>query len=697
MPDSPVSAVSRGDRNRRPGWVDLGVAAALLAAVAAIYGQVVRNRFVYLDDNLYIFANPVVSRGLSRDGLVWAFTAFHADNWHPLTWLSLMLDCQLFGATQDAAGAHHLVSAGLHGANAILLFFALRYMTGDLWPSAFVSALFAVHPLRVESVAWASERKDVLSGFFFMLTLLAYARYAKQPRVAAYLPMLAAAVLGLLSKPMLVTLPFVLVLLDLWPLRRWSPGVSPSRRRRRGAEGGSRAPASWPLRRLLLEKLPLLAAVAAVSVLTVCAQMRGSVFSLKAFPFPWRIVNAAIAYVTYLGKTFWPSDLAPLYLHPATFPSARIESFLVPSAASALFLASITILVLRQVPRRPYWLTGWLWYLGMLVPVVGLMQVGIHSWADRYAYLPLIGVYVMVAWGAGGLVAHRAHWRRGVGVAACASLVLFAVAARSQVAMWRDTRTLFEHTVRATRDNWVIENLLGALVSNAEPASADARRHLEEALRIRPDHVKAHVNLAKVLLAQGSREEARGHLDVALRLDPDLAEAHIGLGNLLAGEGNVEQAMGEYEKVLRRDPKNVDAHASLGIVLASGGKPDAARVHIEEALRLDPNSVLAQNALARWLVTASDPGKRDPRRALELARRAAAQTEFRWPAVLATLAAAYAAAGEFRQAVAWQRRVLELAPEQDQASHRDRLRQYQAGRSLTDGATDSASSPRRRR
>jgi tetratricopeptide (TPR) repeat protein len=753
----------QADRNpaeaRPPGWAGLGVVAALAAVVAAIYGQVARNQFVSLDDDVYVLANKIVARGLSRDGLVWAFTHFHAANWHPLTWLSHMLDCQLFGATQQAAGAHHLVSVGLHAASAILLFLSLRRMTGALWPSAFVSGLFAVHPLRVESVAWASERKDVLSGFFFMLTLLAYARYAKRPRVGAYLCVLGSALLGLLSKPMLVTLPFVLLLLDFWPLHRWSFRASPPHHGRRGASSGSPAPGPWPLRRLLLEKAPLFLAAAGVGLMTVRAQETGgAVSNLETIPFAWRVVTAAIAYVTYLWKTLWPSSLAPLYIHPATLRSADIKGFVVPSVAAILFLAIVTAVVVRSARLRPYCLTGWLWFLGMLVPVIGLTQVGVQSWADRYAYLPLVGAYIMVAWGVGDLVARRPQLRVSAGVAALASLLAYGAAAHAQVRMWHDSRRLFEHSLRVTSNNWLIENNLGAVLAFSDPKSDEARRHFEEALRVnpnfpdthsnlaavlwnqgaraearrhweaalalRPDHpaariglgaflaregkfaearrefelvlrldptnADAHNNLADALLAQGLRAEAGRHWDATLRLQPDNVRARIGQGNLRAKEGKIEEARVLLEQAVSLEPKNADAHANLGMLLAGSGKLDEAHAHLEEALRLDPRSALAQHALARWLATAPDPLKRDPKRALKLAHEAATQTEFRRPEMLATLAAAYAAAGDFRQAVVWQQRVLELTPEADRAGPSARLRLYQAGRPLTSGAAEPA-------
>ena len=670
---------------RRLGWADLGVALALLVLVAVIYGQVARHRFVYLDDNVYIFANANVTRGLSREGLTWAMTQFHSANWHPLTWLSHMLDCQLFGATDAAAGAHHLVSVGLHAASSILLFLALRLMTGNFWPSAVVAGLFAVHPLRVESVAWASERKDVLSGFFFMLTLLAYALYVKRPRTGPYILVLALTVAGLMSKPMLVTLPFVLLLLDIWPLRRWSLGQASPRR----GEAAGRSPATkaWPRRRLLLEKVPLLAAAAGSSVMTLRAQAGGGAMgNVLVYTIPWRIVSAAVAYATYLVKTIWPSGLAPLYVHPATLPSRDLASLAVPATAGILLLIVVTVAVARQARLRPYLLTGWLWYAGMLVPVIGFFQVGVQLWADRYAYLPLIGVYIMITWGIRDLVARSRSARFGAGVVAGAAVAAYAIVAHAQVAVCRDSQKLFEHTLQVTRDNWMVENNYGAYLSFSEAGYDQARRHLERALRIKPDHAEAHGNLAFVLLAQDSVADARRHWEEALQFRPNLATAHFGLGLVLTREGKLGEARLRFEEAVRLNPAYAEAHANLGVVLARLRMLDEARTHLEEALRLDPNSVLAQHALARWLATAPDPRARDAKRALGLALKAAEQTEYRRPEVLASLAAVYAATGDFTRAAEWQRRALELVPDDANAGYREQLRLYEARRPLTSGA-----------
>jgi hypothetical protein len=371
----------------------LWVAVSLVAVVFAIYSRVHGHPFLLLDDDQYITNNGYVRQGLSVEGLRWAFTQFHAANWHPLTWLSHMMDWELFGA--EASG-HHLMSVALHAANAVVLLFALRSMTGTLWPSALVAALFAIHPLRVESVAWAAERKDVLSGLLCMTTLLAYAWYARRPGVGRYVAVLVSFALGLMAKPMLVTLPFVLLLLDVWPLRRW-PTLA-------GASDTSRfsTRASGPL---LLEKVPLLVLTLASSVLTVMAQrVGGAVSTTESVSFGMRLANAVVSYATYLWKTVWPASLAYFYPHPAEAAEAP-AAFFIATGISLVVIGMLTVLAFRD-RSRPYVAVGWLWFLGMLVPVIGMFQVGSQAMADRYAYLPLIGIYIVIGWGLRDL-AHR--------------------------------------------------------------------------------------------------------------------------------------------------------------------------------------------------------------------------------------------------------------------------------------------------
>jgi tetratricopeptide (TPR) repeat protein len=637
----------------------------LVLVVAGIYGQTWRHGFVNLDDPQYVLENPHVSHGLSWDSVIWAFTHFHSANWDPLTWLSHMLDCQWFGATDASAGGHHLVSAGFHAATSVLLFLALLRMTGARRRSAITAAIFATHPLRVESVAWVAERKDVLSGFFFALTLLAYAHYTARPRAMTYLITLATAALGLLSKPMLVTLPLILLLLDFWPLKRSSP--------------------EWPWSRLLTEKLPFFVLAVATGTLTVMAQKSGGAL----MPFArigalWRIVTASLAAMTYIWKLFWPGGLAVYYVHPAA-TGADPAPYVPAALADAAAVIFTTVLVVRMRMTRPYLLSGWLWYLIMLAPVSGLMQIGTHLWADRFAYLPLIGITIMVVWGVADLMAERRRARIIVSAATAAVLAAFTVAAYAQTRVWRNSGTLYEHATRVTKNNWLAENNLGAYLWFEKSDAAGGREHFERAIAIFPGYATAHRNLASILLEQGDVAGAREHFERALRLWPDDVGAIVGIATLRAREGRLDEARVMIERALRNDPDNAAGYAEMGFIDASSGRLGESRRDFETALRINPQSVLAEHGLARWLATAPDSAERDPRRALELARRAAVTTHYRRPDILATLAAAYAAGGDFRQAIAWQERALALVPEAQRPIYRQRLQLYQQGRTLISG------------
>lgn len=656
-------------------WRDAAVVVALGLAVAAVYGATGGFSFVHLDDDAYVFANPIVQRGWTMEGLIAAFTRFQVANWHPLTWASHMLDAELFGASQRSAGAHHLVSVALHAASAAILYLALRRMTGDPWRCAWVAALFAVHPLRVESVAWVAERKDVLSGLFFMLALLAYARYARRPGPGAYALVLVFALLGLLSKPMLVTLPFVLLLLDVWPLRRWTPFGAP-RPARPGAKPTAPRPAAAPLGRLLLEKAPLFAMVAGAIAATLAAQ--GGAQAMVDLAWPWRIVTPALAYVTYVGKTLWPANLAVYYVHPGTLAGASPASFALPAAAAILALAAATVAVVRGAARFPWAFTGWFWFLGMLVPVVGLLQVGGQFWADRYAYLPTIGLYLMAAWGTGEFVARRPAARPITATLALAAIVASAVAARAQVAVWRDSRTLFEHALRVTRDNWMIENNLGSYLSIEDPASMEARRHLEASVRIRPVLADSHANLALVLSNQGEIDAARAHWSRALELDPGHVPARVGLGSLKIRERRFAEARADFEAALRADPANPRAHTMLGVALAATGERAPAREHLDEALRLDPRSAPALNALARWHATAPAAGPEDLAEAERLAARAVQESEQRRPEFITTLVVILATEGKLGAAIEWQRRLVEMAGPAERGAQQALLQELEA-------------------
>ena len=612
--------------------------------------------FITFDDDDYITHNPVVQRGLTMDGLYWAFASPHVYNWHPLTWLSHMVDVQLFGLS---AGRHHLMSLFFHIANTLLLFLILEGMTGARWRSAAVAALFALHPLHVESVAWAAERKDVLSTLFWMLTLWFYLRYVKKPGVRRYWPVCLCYAVGLLAKQMAVTLPFVLLLMDYWPLGRFSPaqpaaippcpqpaeppsGGSPRKGRPRTAPAGRQiipcSDGATPRRGepfgagidfsrispLIREKLPLFALAAGASVLIYLVQAQtGIVKSAIEFPFAARLGNALVSYVVYLAKTLFPLHLAVFYPHPGAMLA------LWQAVGSALLIAAITTLVLYT--RKPYLIVGWLWYLGTLIPVIGLIQVGIQGMADRYTYVPLIGVFVMIAWGIPEIVA---GWRSKKAVltgTAVAGLAALTVLTWFQVGTWRNNVTLYSHAAKVTSGNDWAEYNLGLSLLKDEERDEEALLHFQEATRLRPgyadaflnigaiqakqgrideasanfarvlelvpNHPEALRNLSQALIRQNRFDEAALRLQALRRIKPDDPEASFLTGLLHAKQGNMGEAESAYQEALRLKPEYAEAHNNLGIVLAREGHVDAAIGHFREALRIRPDDREAKRNL----------------------------------------------------------------------------------------------------
>jgi protein O-mannosyl-transferase len=544
------------------------VSLILVAATVVAYAPVRQYGFVNIDDAQYVSDNAAVSGGLSGPAISWAFTTGHAGNWHPLTWLSHMLDVELYGLN---AGPHHLTSLLLHVANALLLFGLLHRMTGALFRSAFVAALFALHPLHVESVAWVAERKDVLSTLFLLLTIRAYLGYVRRPRPSRYALVLGLFALGLMAKPMLVTLPCVLLLLDYWPLARAAP---------LGA---------W--RQLSLEKLPLLGLAVASSVVTFVVQQRaGAVKGLDALPLDHRLANAVMAYATYIGKMLWPVHLAAIYPYPASRPGWLV-------AGAAVGLIAVTVLTLRAARHHPYLPVGWLWYLGTLVPVIGLVQVGSQPMADRYTYVPLIGLFLIVAWGIPDLLARSSHRDLALGAAAGLVILGCAVATRRQVQPWRSSVALWQHALAATAENHRAHNNLGHALAR-EGRAGEAIAHYTEALRIKPDYAEAHNNLGFALAEQGRASDAIVHYSEALRVLPDYVEAHNNLGVALAGEGNDDGAIRHLSEAVRIEPGRAVSHNNLGAVLAKRGRLDEAIRHFSEAVRLEPAYVDAYKNLA---------------------------------------------------------------------------------------------------
>ena len=566
--------------SRPAGWTDRwtvpGVCLFLAAITFAVFGRTVHDDFVNYDDSVYVYESAQVTKGLTLNGIAQVFIHGSYDNWDPLTAISHMLDCQFYGLN---AGGHHLTNILLHTATAILLFLVLRQMTGALWRSAFVAAVFAIHPLRVESVAWVTERKDVLSGLFFMLTIGAYVRYARRPwSPARYGLVVLLFALGLMSKPMLVTLPFVLLLLDYWPLKRYShPALAA------GGTGPVDLPGNFsvPLR-LIVEKIPLLVLSIALCVATVLVE-RFDIQSIEMCPLPLRIGNALVSYITYMWQMIYPAGLAVLYPYPAHgLPVWEIIT-------AILVLASVSAGVFIWRRTRPYLLVGWLWYLIMLVPVIGIVQMGLQARADRYIYLPQIGLYVLLTWGAADLCAGWRHRRVVLGSLAAIVIASLSVDSCLQTAYWRNSESLWTHTLACTSDNFIAHNNLGnALLQKGKVEEAIA--HFQKALQIYPDYAEAHYNLGNVLLHKGSVDEAIIHYQRALQIKPDYAEDCYNLGAALIKKGSVDDAIANYRMALQIKPNFAEAHYNLGNVLLQKGNLDEAIAHYQRALQINPDN-----------------------------------------------------------------------------------------------------------
>ena len=578
-----------------------------------VFGQTLGDDFINYDDQNYVYENTKITGGLNLAGIAWAFSHVHAQNWHPLTTISHMLDCQLYGLK---AGGHHFTNVLLHTVAVLLLFAVLREMTGALWRSAFVAAVFAIHPLHVESVAWVAERKDVLSAVFFMLTLGAYVRYARAPSIARYLAVAALLALGLMSKPMLVTLPFVLLLLDYWPLKRFAP-ATPVESKAKWLDWWERQ--SRKLSGLILEKIPLIALSAISGIVTFLAQ-RQALGWTEDLPVSLRFNNAVVTYIAYIWQMLWPVKLAVFYPHPEN----RLPLWEIVLALAVLIAITVAGIVLRR--KRPYFITGWLWYLGMLVPVIGVIQVGWQGRADRYTHLPQIGLYVSAAWAVADL---SASWRRQRQIAAVGAAILLGALtwrAWNQASFWRNSETLWTHTLAVTSDNDVAENNLGIIFLGRGQVD-EAISRFQTAVDLRPENAPAHDNLAKAFLQKGQVADAMLHYRKLLEIQPDNAEAHNILGTVLIQQGRVREAIEQWQETLAMQPENGNAKSNLAWVFAT---------YPEESVRNGTQAVqLAAQALQR------SGGKN--------------------AIILRTLAAAYAESGRFAEAVRTAERGLELA------------------------------------
>ncbi len=602
-----VQSTGRPKISRR--WLRLGICISLAVLTWVVFGQLLQYDFINYDDPRYVYENTNITNGLTIGGIAWAFTHIHSMNWHPLTTISHMLDCQLYGLKP---GAHHFTNVLLHSIVAILLLLVLQRMTGgpsgtgSIWRSAFVAAVFAIHPMRVESVAWIAERKDVLSGVFFMLTLLTYFRYVRVRSIGHYLTVLFMFALGLMCKPMLVTLPFVLLVLDYWPLGR-------IRGQKSDVSGHEN------LVMLVVEKIPLVGLSAISSVVTFLAQ-RGAVGWTEQLPVLARINNAIVTYAAYVWQMLWPVKLAVFYPHP----ESRLPLWEIILCLLLLIGITAAAVVLRK--SRPYFITGWLWYLGMLVPVIGLVQVGWQGRADRYTYLPQIGLYIAITWGIADVTAAW-RWQREILTAGTAIVVgLLSWRASVQASYWRDSETLFTHALAVTSNNDVAENNLG-IVFLQKGNLDEAISLLQAAVDLRPENSPAHENLAKALLQKGQVTDALVHYRRLLELQPDNIEVHNIVGTVLIQQGQAREAVEEWQKVLAIQPDNGNAMSNLAWVFA----------------------------------TSPDNSLRDGAKAVQLAEQAMRISGGRIPIIFRTLAAAYAENGRFSEAIQTAQRGIELA------------------------------------
>jgi len=560
----------------------------LVAATFVAYEPVRHNDFTRYDDAKYITKNPNVSGGITQQSVTWAFTKLYAANWHPLTWLSHMLDCQLFGLKPFW---HHLISVLFHIANALLLFWILKNITGTMWTSAFVAAVFALHPLQVESVAWAAERKTVLSGLFWLLTMAAYIRYARQPRLGRYLVVLLVFGLGIMTKPAVVTLPLVLLLLDYWPLERIGrPGPPMAGKLRYATPGKQRvggASQKVSAVRLIVEKIPLLALSVILSVMTLKAQQSGgAVITFEKIPLDYRIANVFTSYIKYIGKMICPSRLAVFYSNP------HVNLLEATVVVCALLFVLISILSIYIGRRRRYVAVGWLWYVVTLVPMIGLVQVGTQAMADRYMYISMLGLLIIATWSVKDLIANNRHWKTAATVLAAIVLSSAVILTRTQVKYWQDDMTLFAHTLKVTENNPLAEHNYGSALFEAGQLD-EAIPHFNNAIRIIPTFVEARNNLGKIFLIQGKTNEAIACFNDVLRQNGGSAEAHYYLAMALGAQGKYNDAIKHFAMVPSLDTKYPDARYGMGLALMAANRPNEAIACFNDVLRQNGDSAEA--------------------------------------------------------------------------------------------------------
>jgi protein O-mannosyl-transferase len=587
----------------------LSIIAVLIIASLIAYGRILNNDFVNFDDNEYITENEFIKSGLNFTTFKWVFTAVVSSNWHPLTLLSHALDWTLF---REHAGGHHLMSLLLHIGSTVLLYLFLKKTTNNLWSSAFVAFLFALHPLRVESVAWASERKDVLSLFFGMAVLYAYAMYVEKQQLSKYMLCLLLFILALMAKPMLVTLPFILMLLDYWPLKRWQKAlqpeknisVQPAKRMPLTIKGKKHETVVSEVKRkeflssansspnagyLILEKAPFIVLAIIFSIVTIWAQYKGMA-SFQKLPFPERMANALVSYISYLGKSFWPVDLAVFYPYQYSYASWQI-------LGSFFILLSISIAVIYFAKKAPFLLVGWLWYLGTLVPVIGLVQVGSQAMADRYTYLPSIGIGIILAWGIPYLLPSEKMRKIILIPAAAIVLTVLTILTWQQCGYWKNSMELFNHALQVTKNNYLAHDGLGVTL-NAEGKQQEAIYHYKSAIKINPDYAYAYYNLANAFKDQKNMEEAAKNFRETIRVNPNFKDAHNNLGLILELYYNkYDEAIYHYQQEIKTHPDGYNAYYNLGIALARKGELQKAIEHFRKAVYLRPDLPDARKAL----------------------------------------------------------------------------------------------------
>ncbi|MCK4752078.1 MAG: tetratricopeptide repeat protein [Planctomycetes bacterium] len=517
------------------------ICVVLVLVTTAVYWQVHEHEFLDYDDNVYVTSNPNVNGGLTKQSVIWAFTTYHISNWHPLTWLSHMTDCELYGLNPSG---HYLTNLLLHIVNTLLLFLILRHMTGAIWPSAFVAAAFALHPLHVESVAWIAERKGLLGMFFWLLIMWAYVRYAQCPDIRKFSLVFLFLALGLMAKPILVTLPFVLLLLDYWPLQRtqWN---------NRGE-----------IIRLIVEKIPLFVLTAVSAIVTFIGE---AVTPGELFPLSSRISNAVVSYLSYIGKMFWPVRLAVFYPHRiGTLSTWQV-------VAAALLLIIITVLVIRSSRTRKYLLVGWLWYVVTLLPVIGFIQVGLQSMADRYTYLPLVGLFIMIAWGAAELCSDKLYRKVTVKILTGAAIIAMVICTRVQLSYWQNGETLFKHSLDVTENNHVMHNSLGVMFASRGRFS-EAINQFHLSLSITPGYASTHYNLACTFQLQGKIDEAITQYKAVLQIIPGDVEVYVRIGEALQSQGKFNEAINYYRRAVELAPKDGQIRRKLDAALTQRDK-----------------------------------------------------------------------------------------------------------------------------